>query len=75
MTNVIEEWQRFQGQWCYLQPIFDSPDINKQLPNESAMFKRVDTNWRQCIQNTKLQKNVRKICTMEGYYDKFREAN
>ena len=29
ISNVIEEWRRFQGQWCYLQPIFDSPDIIK----------------------------------------------
>ena len=75
VSNVIEEWKRFQTQWCYLQPIFDSPDINKQLPNESAMFKRVDTNWRQSISQTKVQKNVLRICTTEGYYEKFKEAN
>lgn len=75
ISNIIEEWRRFQGQWCYLQPIFDSPDINKQLPNESAMFKRVDTTWRQAISQTKIQKNVLKVCLGEDYYDKFKEAN
>jgi dynein heavy chain len=38
----------------YLQPIFDSPDIMKQLPAESKRFKAVDKNWREIIQNTKL---------------------
>jgi dynein heavy chain len=75
VSNVIEEWRRFQGQWCYLQPIFDSPDINKQLPNESALFKRVDGNWRQTLSQTKVQKNVLKVCTTEGYLDKFKDAN
>ena len=30
----------------YLQPIFDSPDIVKQLPQEAKKFKSVDTGWR-----------------------------
>lgn len=30
----------------YLQPIFDSADIAKQLPNESKKFKTVDSTWR-----------------------------
>jgi dynein heavy chain len=30
----------------YLQPIFDSPDIAKQLPNESKKFKSVDNFWK-----------------------------
>ncbi len=28
----MEEWMKCQGQWMYLQPIFDSGDISKQLP-------------------------------------------
>ena len=28
--------------WMYLQPIFDSPDIMKQLPTEGKKFKVVD---------------------------------
>ena len=29
MSDVLEEWMKCQGQWMYLQPIFDSPDIAK----------------------------------------------
>ena len=30
----------------YLQPIFDSPDITKQLPAEAKKFRSVDMGWR-----------------------------
>jgi len=27
VSDCIDEWMKCQGQWMYLQPIFDSPDI------------------------------------------------
>lgn len=27
MSDVLEEWAKCQGEWMYLQPIFDSADI------------------------------------------------
>jgi len=43
----MEEWLKCQAQWSYLQPIFDSQDIVKQLPGESKKFKAVDKRWRE----------------------------
>ena len=34
-----------QRNWMYLQPIFESPDINKQLPAEGKKFATVNKNW------------------------------
>ncbi len=31
ISDVLEEWAKLQMNWMYLQPIFDSPDIAKQL--------------------------------------------
>ena len=45
VSDTIEQWITCQGQWMYLQPIFDSPDIMKQLPGENKKFKQVDLNW------------------------------
>ena len=59
----------------YLQPIFDSPDIMKQLPSENKKFKNVDKNWREIIGGTKLVPNVLKACTREGLLEKFLDAN
>jgi dynein heavy chain, axonemal len=46
MSDVVDEWIKFQQQWMYLQPIFDSPDISKQLPQESKRFRTIDNSWR-----------------------------
>jgi len=75
VSNILDEWSKFQRQWKYLSPIFESPDISKDLPNESNLFKRVDANWKHALGQTKIQKNVLKICEGEGYREKFREAN
>ncbi len=31
ISDIMEEWTKLQMNWMYLQPIFDSPDIAKQL--------------------------------------------
>lgn len=31
ISDIMEEWMKLQMNWMYLQPIFDSPDIAKQL--------------------------------------------
>lgn len=30
ISEVVDEWVQLQRNWLYLQPIFDSADINKQ---------------------------------------------
>lgn len=59
----------------YLQPIFDSPDIAKQLPVESKKFKMVNTTWVNLMTSAKTIKNVLKVCSMEGVLEKLKEAN
>lgn len=31
ISEVLEAWLSVQRNWLYLQPIFESPDINKQV--------------------------------------------
>jgi dynein heavy chain len=75
VSDTLEEWVKCQGQWMYLQPIFDSPDIMKQLPAESKRFKSVDSTWRHIINTAKQCPNILITCSKEGLKEKFQEAN
>jgi len=59
----------------YLEPIFSSPDIAKQLPAETKKFKSIDSLWKAIVAQAKTQSNVLKICNEEGLCDKLKDAN
>ena len=75
VSDTLEEWVKCQGQWMYLQPIFDSPDIMKQLPQETKRFKSVDSTWKQQINIAKTNASILFVCSKEGLKEKFVEAN
>lgn len=39
----------FFRQWMYLEPIFTSEDITKQLPVESKKYKSMERTWRRIM--------------------------
>ena len=49
MAEILEQWLNCQRNWMYLEPIFSSPDIMKQLPAEASKFKTCDRQWRKCL--------------------------
>ena len=40
--NLVDEWIAMQRVWMYLEPIFGSEDIMRQLPTEARRFNDVD---------------------------------
>jgi dynein heavy chain len=75
MSDILEEWAKCQREWMYLQPIFDSPDISKQLPNESKKFKTVNSTWTHTMEHSSKVRKVLDICTQEGLLERLQEAN
>ena len=59
----------------YLQPIFDSPDIMKQLHYENKKFKSVDKMWRKITTKVEENPNVLIACNREGLFSDFKDAN
>ena len=75
VSEVLDEWMAVQRNWLYLQPIFDSEDINKQLPTEGKRFATVDKNWRHTMEGAMANPFAIKFCPSEKLLDRFVESN
>lgn len=57
-----------QGAWIYLEAIFASPDIQRQLPQEAKMFNQVDKNFKEiCRQAKKVALALPTMSSVEVY--------
>uniref|UniRef100_A0A1I8P355 AAA+ ATPase domain-containing protein n=1 Tax=Stomoxys calcitrans TaxID=35570 RepID=A0A1I8P355_STOCA len=51
--KTLEVWMECQTSWIYLEAIFASPDIQRQLPQEANMFFVVDNSFKELVRNAK----------------------
>jgi len=65
-----------QRTWMYLEPIFGSEDIMRQLPTEARRFQGVDTLWRKTLADTHNDANFMTQADPEKRLEeKFKKAN
>lgn len=66
----MEEWAICQKSWLYLEPIFSSEDIMRQLPVEGKRYQTMDRMWRKIMQAAKTDPKVREMYLKRHHMDK-----
>ncbi len=74
-SDILEQWLACQRNWMYLEPIFASDDIQKQLPTESKRFQTVDRNWRKFTAEAFKTPQPLQLCNSERMLNTFSECN
>jgi dynein heavy chain len=64
-----------QATWLYLEPVFSSEDVMRQMPDGSRKFRKVDKTWRDIMMNTKADKHVLNATDYENMLDLLKENN
>ncbi|KAG8436117.1 hypothetical protein GDO86_007286 [Hymenochirus boettgeri] len=73
--DVLEEWLACQRSWLYLEPIFSSEDINRQLPVEGKRYQTMERTWRKVMKNAEENKQVISLCPEPRLLESLRECN
>ena len=75
LSDILEEIQKCQRTWLYLEPIFNSDDIIKKMAKEHKLFKDVDELWRDTMENTNREPAVLDLVEREGIKESFEKSN
>ncbi|XP_071833092.1 dynein axonemal heavy chain 6-like isoform X4 [Apostichopus japonicus] len=74
-ARTLEEWMSCQRNWLYLEQIFMTPDIQRQLPTEAKLFAQVDKTWKDIMRRTEDHPNALKSATLPGVLEMLQANN
>ncbi|KAG8123323.1 hypothetical protein E2320_018708 [Naja naja] len=75
ISCTLEEWLTCQRHWIYLEPIFQAPEIKRQLPEEASLFSVVDNKWKEIMNFAAETPNVLTATTTSGIFEILQSNN
>ncbi|XP_071960977.1 dynein axonemal heavy chain 3-like [Antedon mediterranea] len=74
MRDILDSWLKVQAAWLYLEPIFGSEDIRRQIPIEGEMFTIVDANWKEVMTTSVLNTKALVVTSQEQMLEKLQHS-
>ncbi|KAF0288035.1 Dynein heavy chain 1, axonemal [Amphibalanus amphitrite] len=75
VQDVFDEWVACQRAWLYLEPIFSSDDISRQLPVESKRYNTMEKTWKKIMKKALENQQVMELCPDQRLLDNLRDCN
>lgn len=75
LQEMIDEWLTCQSKWIYLEPIFGSEEIMRQIPKEGEAFHDMDSRWRKIMERAKGQPKMIELAEGEDLLEELKQAN
>ncbi|XP_069879248.1 LOW QUALITY PROTEIN: dynein axonemal heavy chain 14 [Dipodomys merriami] len=74
-SYTLGEWMNCQRSWLYLEPIFHSVEIQRQLPAETKHFSMVISMWKELMSKVQNKLEALRITTSAGVLEVLQNCN